>query len=112
MEELGPEPGFDACSQVLAGQEAQLFRKESAHLVHEVLDLLPERYASALAWKYLEDLPVKQIAWRLQIGDKAAESLLTRARDAFRTSYTRLCHDATETVSSTVSALETAGSPS
>jgi DNA-directed RNA polymerase specialized sigma24 family protein len=51
---------------------------------------LPDRYGDALKWKYLEELPVEQIAGRLGVGHKAAESLLTRARAAFRDSFSRV----------------------
>jgi DNA-directed RNA polymerase specialized sigma24 family protein len=43
-----------------------------------------------LEWKYLDRVPVEEIATRLGLGAKAAESLLTRARQAFRTSYESL----------------------
>lgn len=59
-------------------------RRELASLVQRVLDHLPARYGSVLEWKYLDDLPVRQIAARLDLSEKAAESLLTRARAAFR----------------------------
>ncbi len=68
----------------LPGPEETLQRKEVAHIVHATLDRLPPRYGKALEWKYLEGLPVKEIAERLEVGPKAAESLLTRARQAFR----------------------------
>ena len=42
------------------------------------------------AWKYLEELPVATIARRLELSEKAAESLLTRARGAFREAFTHL----------------------
>ena len=48
------------------------------------MDVLPERYGDVLEWKYVDGLPVADIAARLDIGPKAAESLLTRARAAFR----------------------------
>lgn len=67
--------------------EGALARKEEARHVHAALDLLPPRYARALEWKYVERLPVKEIAERLRVGAKAAESLLTRARQAFRQGY-------------------------
>jgi len=63
-------------------------RHELARLVHVVLDALPDRYADVLEWKYLLDLPVIEIARRLDIGPKAAESMLTRARHAFRDGFT------------------------
>jgi RNA polymerase sigma-70 factor (ECF subfamily) len=59
-------------------------RAHVAAVVQRVLDVLPAKYASALEWKYLHDLPVREIARRLDLGEKAAESLLTRARAAFR----------------------------
>lgn len=70
--------------------EAGVLERESAHLVHAALDTLPPHYSRALEWKYLEHLPVKEIAGRLQVEPKAAESLLTRARGAFRKSYENL----------------------
>ena len=69
------------------GQEAAVARGETARLVHVVLDTLPPRYASALEWKYIEGISVLEIAERLQLSAKAAESLLTRARDAFRDGF-------------------------
>lgn len=67
--------------------EGALARKEEVRHVHAALDLLPPRYARALEWKYVERVPVKEIAERLRLGAKAAESLLTRARQAFREGY-------------------------
>src|SRR4029453_13673829 len=67
-----------------------LLRKELAQLVHVALDALPRRYADALEWKYIDGLSVKEIAVRLDLGLKAAESLLTRARNAFRDSFLSL----------------------
>jgi RNA polymerase sigma-70 factor (ECF subfamily) len=67
--------------------DGALARKEEVRHVHAVLDLLPPRYARALEWKYVERLSVREIAERLRLGAKAAESLLTRARQAFRQGY-------------------------
>lgn len=67
--------------------EQETERRELARQVHVVLDWLPPHYAQALGWKYLEDLPVATIARRLELSDKAAESLLTRARIAFREAF-------------------------
>lgn len=69
--------------------EERLVRDEQRTLVHMVLDLLPVHYAQALEWKYIDGLPVKEIAARLGLGAKAAESLLTRARESFRAQYDR-----------------------
>ena len=83
------DPAIAAALASLAddGQEAVVARGETTRLVHVVLDLLPPRYASALEWKYIDGISVKEIADRLQLTAKAAESLLTRARDAFREGF-------------------------
>lgn len=70
--------------------EGAALREEASQLVHVVLDSLAPRHAQALEWKYLDDLPVRDIARRLNVGEKAAESLLTRARQSFRDGYARL----------------------
>ncbi len=67
-----------------------LDRKELGRLVQVVLDHLPPHYGDALEWKYLEGLAVKEIAARLGLSVKAAESLLVRAREAFRDGFTTL----------------------
>ena len=77
------------------GPEARLHRQEIARLVQVTLDSLPWTYASALEWKYLQDLPVKEIAGRLKLNLKAAESLLVRARAAFRDGFTTLAGERT-----------------
>jgi RNA polymerase sigma-70 factor (ECF subfamily) len=68
-------------------QDALLERRELARLVRVVLDHLPPHYAHALEWKYLDDVPVREIAERMRLTPKAAESLLTRARGAFRLGF-------------------------
>ena len=49
-----------------------------------VLDRLPARYGDALEWKYVEGRSVEEIGAELGIGHTAAQSLLARARVAFR----------------------------
>lgn len=58
--------------------------EELRRLVHAVLDRLPHRYGEALEWKYVEGRSVEEIGQRLGIGHTAAQSLLARARSAFR----------------------------
>lgn len=72
------------------GPETDLLRRETANLVHMALDLLPPHYSRALEWKYQENLSVREIASRLDLGPKAAESVLTRARQSFRRHYDQL----------------------
>lgn len=73
--------------------EAAVLRREVGHRVHLALDLLPERYGRALEWKYVEHLTVAEIAARLEVTGKAAESLLSRARAAFRESYRQVTEE-------------------
>jgi RNA polymerase sigma-70 factor, ECF subfamily len=54
------------------------------------LDYLPSPYAEILEWKYVQELSVVEIAGRLGRSQKATESLLTRARAAFREAFTLL----------------------
>ena len=72
------------------GPEAAMRRDETARLVHLLLDRLPPRYAAALEWKYIEGLSVAEIAARFDLTAKATESMLTRAREAFREGFSIL----------------------
>lgn len=56
-------------------------------VVQLTLDYLPEKYSRALEWKYLEGLTVEEIAERIGSGVVAAQSLLARARTAFRRGF-------------------------
>ena len=66
---------------------ATLDRHRLAALVQRTLEHLPPHYADALEWKYIDEVTVHEIATRLGVGPKAAESLLTRARRAFRDAF-------------------------
>lgn len=93
MVELDAEGGEEVAAPLAGGgpePEARLVQREEARQVHATLDGLPPRYARALEWKYLERLSVEEIAARLALGVKAAESLLSRARSAFRGGYQSL----------------------
>lgn len=65
-------------------------RGDLSRLVQTVLDRLPARYGNALEWKYVEGLSVEAIAKRLEVGTLAAQSLLQRARVAFRDGFREL----------------------
>jgi RNA polymerase sigma-70 factor (ECF subfamily) len=77
-----------AIESVEAPEEYDLVRSygraEVARLVRVVLDRLPSNYGDALEWKYMEGDSVEVIGERLGIGTTAAQSLLARARVAFR----------------------------
>ncbi|HEU4618257.1 MAG TPA: sigma-70 family RNA polymerase sigma factor [Gammaproteobacteria bacterium] len=76
LESLSALPALDP---QVSMQDEQLRR-----VVRVILDYLPKRYADVLEWKYVQGLSVKEIAARLGLGPKAAESVLSRARAAFR----------------------------
>jgi RNA polymerase sigma-70 factor, ECF subfamily len=70
-----------------ADPEIEAGRRELAGLVQLTLDQLPGRYGYVLEWRYIQGLSVDEIASRLGAGYKATESLLTRARLAFREAF-------------------------
>jgi RNA polymerase sigma-70 factor (ECF subfamily) len=73
--------------------ETALQRREVSGLVQLTLDHLPNRYGDVLEWKYIQGLSVEEIANRLGVGYKAAESLLTRARASFREGFSMVTAD-------------------
>ncbi len=64
--------------------ETAAWQRDVSRLVQATVDALPARYGDVLEWKYVDGLTVKEIAARLEMSAKAAESLLTRAREGFR----------------------------
>jgi len=72
--ESSPDDDPDAVAQ----------RLQLTQLVQEILDRLPGSYGDALEWKYVRGDSVNDIAGRLGITSLAAQSLLARARSAFR----------------------------
>lgn len=64
--------------------------RDQAELIALALSRLPERYEAALRAKYLNQQSVGQLAENWNETPKAVESLLTRAREAFREEYRRL----------------------
>lgn len=70
--------------------EEVMQREEGRELVHAALDYLPERYARVLEMKYVEELPVEHIAQRLGVTAISVQSLLARARKAFREAHDTL----------------------
>jgi RNA polymerase sigma-70 factor (ECF subfamily) len=70
--------------------DSKLLRREQAERIATALADLPEHYEAVLRAKYLEGATVAEIAETSGQTSKAAESLLTRARRAFRERYQRL----------------------
>lgn len=59
-------------------------RSEHREEIRGVLDKLSEQERLALEWKYVDKLSVRDIAGRLGVTEKAAESILFRARRDFK----------------------------
>lgn len=65
-------------------------RDEIAHFVKITLEHLPAKYAMALEMKYMQGCSVVEIGEKLGVGTKAAESILSRARAAFKDGFRSL----------------------
>lgn len=85
-----PLPDADPAAPPDDGPE----RREQAEQIARALARLPERYEAVLRAKYLERESVAAIAAAWGETPKAIESLLSRARDAFRAAYRE--HDESE----------------
>ncbi|MCZ6618140.1 MAG: RNA polymerase sigma factor [Gammaproteobacteria bacterium] len=85
---LDDDPGLaSALESLQVDFSDEVDRLSTEQLVQLTLDYLPDRYGKALEWKYLEGLSVSEIAARLGTGSIAAQSLLARARRAFRRGF-------------------------
>lgn len=58
--------------------------------IRNVMDGLPEQHRLVLEWKYVDKLSVRSIADRMDVSEKAAESVLFRARRDFRDRVLRI----------------------
>ena len=72
---------------VPAPSTAEIEQREQADAIARALAELPEHYEAVLRAKYLDRQSVEQIAAAWNETPKAIESLLTRARQAFRKAY-------------------------
>jgi RNA polymerase sigma-70 factor (ECF subfamily) len=81
---------LESLTAAVESPEQEVLRREVARLVRVALDHLPLHYGRALEWKYLKGESVRDIAERLGLSPKAAESTLTRARHAFRGAFAEL----------------------
>tara|TARA_R100000687_G_scaffold75853_1_gene67518 strand:+ start:1468 stop:1995 length:528 start_codon:yes stop_codon:yes gene_type:complete len=62
-------------------------------IIHLILDALPSNYGTILEMKYLKGMPVSEIAHALGTGEIAVQSLLARARSAFKKGYQELASE-------------------
>ena len=70
--------------------DVEFYKGELQRLVVVALDQLPSLYADALEAKYVHERSVREIATRIGKSEKATESVLTRARQAFREAFNTL----------------------
>ena len=68
----------------------QYQKYEATRLIQVALDKLPSHYGDVLEWKYIEGYSVKEIASRMGQSPDAVQSLLARAKNAFRDIYQTL----------------------
>jgi RNA polymerase sigma-70 factor (ECF subfamily) len=80
-------------SRWLEGHEVMpsdtLEARELSDFVRATLGALPAEYADVLTAKYLDDFSVEQIAQEERTSETAIYSRLARARQAFRTSFSK-----------------------
>lgn len=81
-------------STLAADPEALQESQQHKHLIHFMLDSLPGDYGRVLEWKYIEGFSVEEIAARLESSPTAIQSMLARARTAFRRAYTEITEQA------------------
>jgi RNA polymerase sigma-70 factor (ECF subfamily) len=82
--------GSTPAARLAEPADSELQRRDQAGCIVRVLADLPERYEAVLRAKYLDGLSMADIAAGSHETVKAVESLLTRARQAFREAYLRL----------------------
>ncbi len=70
--------------------ERRAQRAQIRERIASALDRLPATQRRALQWKYLEGHSVREISVRLEVTEKAAESVLSRARAGFREAFVLL----------------------
>jgi RNA polymerase sigma-70 factor (ECF subfamily) len=97
LREYLPIEDHPAVQAALESMSAEDFRPETAQRQKEIgefvratLQHLPGKYATALEMKYVNGNSVAEIARELELSEKATESLLTRARKAFKEGFNTL----------------------
>lgn len=87
-------PAVQAALESLASDdgrpESSQRSDEIARFVRITLEHLPAHYADILEMKYVHGYSVAEIAGRIESSEKATESMLTRARNAFKQGFKTL----------------------
>lgn len=85
---IDDHPAVQAALESIASDEYQpeaaQRQQEIAKFVKSTLQHLPGNYSRALEMKYVSGNSVREIALEFGLSEKATESLLTRARNAFK----------------------------
>lgn len=84
-----PLPDHDAHADALSLPDPDLESFPARHDIIETLAALHPRHRSMIVLRYLDDCDMDTIARSLFISTSAANSLLSRARNAFRAEYQR-----------------------
>ena len=82
-------PALERLASQALGPEEKAMEEEVKRKIRAVFRRLSEGYAQVLRLKYIEGYSVAQIAKKLGLSFKAAESRLFRARVAFQKEYVR-----------------------
>jgi RNA polymerase sigma-70 factor (ECF subfamily) len=86
-----PEVGPDRAAETDAGlSQAQGIARHRARRVAAAMAMLADHQADLLEDKYIRGLSVRAIAQQRDTSEKAVESALSRAREAFRRTYESL----------------------
>jgi RNA polymerase sigma-70 factor (ECF subfamily) len=85
LESLAADPALEP--------QAQGEQRDTELRIQSVLDSLPDTYADALEWKYVDGLNAEEISTRLALSVTAVHSLLARARRAFRSEYVAIAEE-------------------
>ena len=70
-----------------------LVREETREMVNATMSQLPQHYREALEATYVSRRSVREIAAARSASEKSIESLLTRARQAFRETFLALARN-------------------
>jgi RNA polymerase sigma-70 factor (ECF subfamily) len=81
------EAGLSSLSDLTENEEDPWDVRLDAVRARSTLAVLAPQHRAVLTLRYLDDLPVKEVAFHLNRTPHATEGLLSRARDAFRRAY-------------------------
>jgi RNA polymerase sigma-70 factor (ECF subfamily) len=86
----GEHAALEHAAQASAAESDERRNRDQAEQIALALSRLPDRYEAALRAKYLDQRSMAEMAEAWNETPKAIESLLARAREAFRQEYQRL----------------------